>query len=89
MKIRSSLAGLAAFVCAGALCAADSGRHHGRPVPGAVTISPVTAGVAIERPADFGPSGDSVSTFFYAALRPIDTSFTTATNGTSVWPTSM
>ncbi|HEX4438462.1 MAG TPA: S-layer homology domain-containing protein [Thermoanaerobaculia bacterium] len=63
----------------------DTGRYRGIPRPGAVA-QPVAAG-SIGRPEDFGPAGDTVSTFIPEAFRPSssNTTFTAALG--SMWVT--
>jgi hypothetical protein len=86
-KVSVTMVGALAF--ATALFASGSGRNAGVPIPGATNVSPVTMGTVNQRPADFGPTGETVSTFHFSAFRPIDTSFSVASDTTTVWPTSL
>ena len=64
----------------------DTGRYRGIPRPGAVA-QPVQAG-STARPEDFGPAGDTVSTFIADSFRPEDsaTTFTSFLGGMWVTP---
>jgi hypothetical protein len=78
-----------AFAFATALFASGSGRNAGMPIPGAAYVAPVMMGTVNQRPADFGPTGETVSTFHWSAFRPADTSFSITSDLTTVWPTSI
>jgi len=82
-------ASAAIFLSSALALPSDTGRLDGRPRVGDSSVVPVAAGIVVERPADFGPAGDSVSTFHFSAFQPVDSGFTTATDGQSVWPSSL
>ena len=65
--------------------ASDSGRYMGIPKPGAIP-QPVQTG-SVGRPDDFGPAGDTVSTFIPESFRPLDSGTTFTTAFGQMWPT--
>lgn len=81
------LVAIGALALAAVSLAADSGRNAGAPRPGAVNVGAVTEGTRLDQPADFGPSGDSVTTFHWSAFHPVDSGFSYLSNGTRIWPT--
>jgi len=85
---RVIVAGICALAFAGAVLAADTGRRAGIPIAGA-QVSPVVMGTVDQRPADFGPTGETVSTFHFSAFRPVDTSFSFVSDLSTIWPTSL
>jgi hypothetical protein len=89
IKVRLfSIAVIGVFACAAVVFASDPGRRSGVAVSGATAVTPVPAGAIVHRPHDFGPTGDAVSTFHTSAFKPVDTSFSYASNGFDIWPTS-
>jgi hypothetical protein len=75
------------FLASSILIAATpaSGRYMGMPIPGAVA-QPVQPG-STYGPSDFGPAGDSVSTFISQAFRPSNSSIYFTSFLGLTWPT--
>jgi S-layer homology domain len=85
MRNHFYLAVVGFLVVSSTLFGSDTGRLDGKPRPDATTVLPLATGEVVERPADFGPAGDTVTTFYYSAFQPVDSSFTTATDGQGIW----
>jgi len=62
-----------------------TGRYLGEPRPGEI-VQPVQQGLT-HSPNDFGPAGDTVSTFIAQTYRPVDSGITYASFLAAMWPT--
>ena len=87
MRTRALFAALC-FLASAVLLAAspDTGRYTGVPRPGAVT-QPILPGFT-NSPNDFGPAGDTVSTFIPQAFRPLSSSTLYNSFLGAMWPTT-
>ncbi len=86
MRTRVFVAGICFLACSVLLAAGPgTGRYAGVERPGEVA-QPIQPGLT-NSPNDFGPSGDTVSTFIPQVFRPADSGTTYASFLGAMWPT--